>query len=213
MKLDKIIKIIFTVNIFKSVIINFSEFGIMGIKLPIFVEYGVVYKNKGRIVAHNLDFKMLIIKSKSKLEIKSGGILLLNGRDSVFNYNNRILIGEGAIMEIGNKFSSNIRSDFNCLKHVIFGNNVLLSANIMILDTDFHKIYNEEGKQVNENMDIIIGNNVWIGYNTTILKGTRIGNNIVIGACSLLKGDYLESNSIFAGNPAKLLKQAIYWEC
>ena len=37
---------------------------------------------------------------------------------------------------------------------------------------------------------VIIGNNVWIGANTVILRGTEIGDNCVIGAGCVIKGKY-----------------------
>lgn len=52
---------------------------------------------------------------------------------------------------------------------------------------------------------ITIGNDVYIGLNTTILAGTKVGNRCIIGACSLLKGEYPD-NSVIAGNPAKVIK-------
>jgi len=155
---------------------------------------------------------MLFIKSKSSLEIRKGGKLILNGSSNVFNLNSTIIIGEKAVMEIGHNFSANKRSDFNCLKHIIFGNNVLLSVNLMIMDSDFHKIFDDEHTQINPNESVIVGDNVWIGCNTTILKGTQIGNNIIIGACSLLTGKYLSNNSIYVGKPAKKIMGNVTWD-
>ena len=43
---------------------------------------------------------------------------------------------------------------------------------------------------------IIIGNNVWIGSNTIILRGSKIGNNCVIGAGSVIKGTYEDGSII-----------------
>ncbi|WP_299434150.1 acyltransferase [uncultured Aquimarina sp.] len=51
---------------------------------------------------------------------------------------------------------------------------------------------------------IIIGNNVFIGINSTILPGTKIGDNVIVGAGSIVKGE-LKANSIYAGCPAKFI--------
>ena len=53
-------------------------------------------------------------------------------------------------------------------------------------------------------MPVNIGNNVFIGEKATILMGTNIGDNCIIGANSLVKGDF-PSNSVIAGNPAKVI--------
>jgi len=206
--LSKLIKIDFI----KSFYVNYSQFGFQGIlKWPIILEYAVKYRNKGEINIEEMSFYMLSINSKSSIEISKGGKLVLKGANSCFNSGSNIIIGKDAVMEIGHRFYCNGRSDFNCLKHVVFGNDVLFSVNIMLMDTDFHKIYNNRDEQINSNQEIIIGDKVWIGCNTTVLKGTRIGNNIIIGACSLLSGKYLCENSIYVGNPSKIILSDITW--
>lgn len=49
---------------------------------------------------------------------------------------------------------------------------------------------------------IVIGNNCFIGYQACILKGTTIGDNVIIGARSVVKGN-IPSNEIWAGVPAR----------
>lgn len=53
---------------------------------------------------------------------------------------------------------------------------------------------------------VIIGNNVWIGGRVVILPGRKIGNNVVIGANSVVTKD-VPDNCIVAGNPARIVKQ------
>ena len=54
--------------------------------------------------------------------------------------------------------------------------------------------------------DVVIGNDVWIGTNATILSGVNIGDGAVIGACSVVTKD-VPPYSIVAGNPAKEIAQ------
>ena len=54
--------------------------------------------------------------------------------------------------------------------------------------------------------EIVIGSNVWIGGSVTILPGVHIGDGCVIGAGSVVTKD-TEPNSIYVGNPAKMLKR------
>ncbi len=54
--------------------------------------------------------------------------------------------------------------------------------------------------------DIIVGKNVWIGANSVVLPGVNIGDNAVVGAGSVVVSD-VEPNSLFAGNPASLIKR------
>ncbi len=91
---------------------------------------------------------------------------------------------------------------------VEIGAGCLLGANVMIADTDFHPIaaanrrYNGTGVRAAE---VVIGQNVFLGSNVTVLKGVYIGRNSVIGAGSLVTKDIPE-NAIAAGNPCRVLR-------
>lgn len=52
---------------------------------------------------------------------------------------------------------------------------------------------------------VSIGNHVFIGYGATILCNTRIGDNVIIGAGSVVAGD-IPSGCVYAGNPARFIK-------
>ena len=54
-------------------------------------------------------------------------------------------------------------------------------------------------------LDVTIGNDVWIGTNSTILSGVNIGDGAIIGASSVVTKD-VPPYSVFAGNPAKLVR-------
>lgn len=57
--------------------------------------------------------------------------------------------------------------------------------------------------------DITIGNNVFIGANSTILPGARIEDNTIIGAQSLVSGE-LKGDSVYAGTPCKKISDNWY---
>ena len=99
-------------------------------------------------------------------------------------------------------------------ENVEIGNNVLIASKCFISDTD-HGIYKgreqddprippNDRKLVNE--PVSIGNNVWIGENTVILSGTKIGNGCIVGANSFVKGN-IPDNVIIGGIPAVILKK------
>lgn len=54
--------------------------------------------------------------------------------------------------------------------------------------------------------DIVIGNNVWIGYGTQVLGGVVIGDNSIIGAGSIVTKN-IPDNEVWAGVPAKFIKK------
>jgi len=60
-----------------------------------------------------------------------------------------------------------------------------------------------------ESEPIIIGDNVWIAINVTVLPGVKIGNNCIIGAGSVVTKSFHGDNLVIAGNPAKVIKTRI----
>ena len=92
---------------------------------------------------------------------------------------------------------------------VSFGSDVNCAAHLYLIDCDHG--FRGEGlicKQPLVAKRIIIGNDVWIAANVTVLKGTVVGNHSVIGACSLCNKDY-PSGSVIAGVPAKVIESIV----
>lgn len=96
-------------------------------------------------------------------------------------------------------------------KKVTIGNNCLISNNVEIHTTDYHKIYDKSGKRINDDKDIIIGNSVWIGLGVTILKGSIISDGCIIGAKAMISGKMNQKNAIIVGSPAKVIREDVYW--
>jgi acetyltransferase-like isoleucine patch superfamily enzyme len=94
-------------------------------------------------------------------------------------------------------------------KKIEIGEYAGIGANVSIYDTDFHPLNPYERKFDNFNKTkinpVVIGNFVWIGGNSIILKGVSIGNGAVIGAGSVVTKDVPEF-TLYAGNPAKFIK-------
>ena len=59
-------------------------------------------------------------------------------------------------------------------------------------------------------MPVSIGDNCFIGARVTILPGVKIGNNVIVGAGSVVKGE-IPDNSVIFGNPAKVVAQTSEW--
>ncbi len=54
--------------------------------------------------------------------------------------------------------------------------------------------------------DTVVGNDVWIGQNSTIMPGVKIGNGVIIGTNSVVAGN-IPSYSVAVGNPAKIIRK------
>jgi len=105
---------------------------------------------------------------------------------------------------------------------VKIGNRVYISHNVNIHDTNSHSLNSQirhehfvkiisTGHPKINNFDIqsrpvYIEDDVWIGFNSTIFKGVKIGKGAVIGACSVVTKDVPEF-VVVVGNPAKVIKK------
>lgn len=109
-------------------------------------------------------------------------------------------IGEGTIFF--DPINTNV--DIQNPKLVTIGKNVRITTGCIILTHDFSwsVLGGVYGECVGAVGTIDIGNNVFIGVNSVILRNTIIEDNVVIGAGSVVSG-HLEANSVYAGNPAK----------
>ena len=106
-----------------------------------------------------------------------------------------------ALLEIGNNVGMS-GCIIACFKHVKIGNNVKIGGNCTIFDGDFHA----EDYRSGEPKEVVIGDNVWLGYDVIVLKGVHIGESTMIGAGSVVTKD-IPANCVAAGCPCKVLKQ------
>lgn len=95
---------------------------------------------------------------------------------------------------------------------VEIGDDCMLSANIKIRTGDSHSILEANtGKRINPSKSITMGNHVWIGNSVIILKGTKIENDCIVAAGSVVPGKSYKAHSIIGGNPAAVIKEGITW--
>ena len=75
-----------------------------------------------------------------------------------------------------------------------------------IIDSNGH-VVNSSNRTIGRDnpVEITIGNNVWIGMNCMVLKGSVIGNNCVVSAGSVVKGSFSD-NCVISGNPAEKIR-------
>ncbi|MBI3379824.1 acyltransferase [Candidatus Gottesmanbacteria bacterium] len=113
-----------------------------------------------------------------------------------------------ARITIGNKFGMSGGSIVS-EKSIKIGNRVLVGANCIIIDSDFHPLdYQNRANPENSGkvLSVIIEDDVFIGMETIILKGTHIGARSVIGAGSVVSGK-VPADVLAAGNPIKIIRK------
>ena len=127
---------------------------------------------------------------------------------TVFN-DAALCIGEDNYFNQGNEPMHIILSE---QKHFLMGSYCNFSFNVWVRNADPHLIYSAETKErLNPTKSVYIGDHVWLGQNVTLLKGTQIGSGSIIGAGAVVSGKKIASNTIWAGNPARQIKDKIFW--
>jgi len=113
---------------------------------------------------------------------------------------------EGAEISIGDRVGMT-GAVIGAKEKITIGNDVLIGANVLITDWDWHPINVKDRHQQGGNSSpVTIENNVWLGLNTVVLKGVTIGKNSIIGANSVVVKS-IPSNVVAAGNPCKVIKK------
>jgi len=139
------------------------------------------------------------------------GMVIFKGK-AYIGHGTKISVNKNALLELGGNFAVTAESEIVTQKHIKIGDDVLISWDCLIMDTDLHKIYNKSGELINSPEPIIIGKKVWIGCRNVILKGSKISDGSIIGANSFLSKDISDQSGIFAGNPIRLIKGDVTWE-
>ncbi|MBE7713167.1 MAG: sugar O-acetyltransferase [Cyanobacteria bacterium SIG26] len=108
-------------------------------------------------------------------------------------------------IEIGENFYSNHNLVILDPAKVEFGDNVFIGPNCAFYTPEHPLDANTRNKGLEYAYPIKVGNNVWFGGNVVVLSGVTIGDNVVIGAGSVVVKD-IPSNSVAVGNPCKVIK-------
>lgn len=209
-------------GIFKTLRVNFKCLPFkQAVKLPIVISHHVYLRCvKGKIVIQGQVRPGMITigignvgifdkkKSRSVLELAKTGTIVFRGGAFL---GNGVKLSVAGTLELGKDFRMTAESTIFCNKSIRFGDGCLVSWENLIFDTDVHKLY-RDGERCNEDQPVVFGDRVWIGCRNTIIKGTVVPSDVVIGAGSFLSGTYEESHVVLAGVPAKTVSTGVSWE-
>lgn len=155
-----------------------------------------------------------------KLWIEKGGNVSL-GKDFVCRSSplycidcglkSKIVVKKNATLIIGN-FSGISNTVIQCHKYISIGNYVNIGAGSLIMDSNFHstdwkqRIDRKEDVKNARVKSVVIGDYVFIGSRSIIMKGVSIGEKSMICAGSVVTCD-IPPMELWGGNPAKFIKQ------
>lgn len=131
-------------------------------------------------------------------KLSLGKKTLIEGLSVICTWHGDVILEDGASIGIGSIV----------MGPVLIGKNSACSQNCFISGQSHH--YEDVSKnflrQGVKTEPVVIGKNVWIGANSVILPGVKIGNKSVIGAGSIVIED-VPPLSVAVGNPAKIIRQ------
>lgn len=145
------------------------------------------------------------------INLCKGGEIYLNGIAEI-GIGTYVYVGEKGKLILGNRVRIGAINKLYCLKEINISNEVDISWESQIFDTNFHFMENIENKQILEkDTPIKIGSYNWFGNRVNIMKGTQIPDHCIIASNSLCNKDYTNCPpfSLIAGSPAKFVKQGI----
>lgn len=153
-------------------------------------------------------FKSFNIDCGSNITIHAYSLNVEIGKNLVIKENAVFEFARDSKLKIDNHCFLSYGVLICCNKSIQIGDYVQIGEYTSIRDTthNYSNLNIPIKKQGDISLDIIIGNDVWIGRGCIIMPGTIIEDGVVIGANSVVKGR-LETNCIYAGTPAKLIKQ------
>lgn len=208
----------FLLGLPKSILINFRYLDFKdAVKLPILVSHKTKFKNlRGKIIVEKVKFgniKIGLGNSQAvdykydRAIIDNQGEIIFKGKCKITSGTKISVIGK---LVFGNNSNIGGNSLIICHKKINFGENFLSSWETLFMDTDQHNIYNMQGEIINSDNEIFFGDNVWIGCRCTTMKGSYIGDNIIVGSSSTITGKHTKLYTVLAGSPLRVVKEGVF---
>lgn len=220
--MKKVFNFFSDISIFKTVYFNFHYFDFKtAIKFPVFISRNILLKNTSGIIelpntintgTIKIGFKSIGVfdHKRSKGIWENKGKVVFTGQ-AFLGQGTKVSLGIDSKIVFGENLSITGESQIISMKNMTFGNNCLISWDCLIMDTDFHSIYDSSNRIINLPKEVVIGDQVWLGSRCTVLKGSKIPNNCIVGSGSIVTNSLNDSDCVYAGNPVKKIKEGVRW--
>ncbi|MFL5885175.1 MAG: acyltransferase [Thermoleophilaceae bacterium] len=128
------------------------------------------------------------------------------GRWSWLGHGTKVRCHEG-VVSIGAKTVLGQECTISAYQHVSIGRECVIADRVMLIDFDHGVVEVERPVRLQGiyKRDVRVGNNVWIGYGASILRGVTVGDNAIIGTSAVVTKD-VPANAVVAGVPARVIR-------
>ncbi|MBQ5711158.1 MAG: acyltransferase [Oscillospiraceae bacterium] len=152
--------------------------------------------------------------SHSKLTIRGNDCQIVIGDGCVIRQGDLYIEDDGGQIRIGDGTSICGSTHLASIegKTISIGQDCLFSSAVTVRVGDSHSIMDLDGKRINPSEDVVIGDRVWVGNQTTILKGARIPADTVVATGAVVTKKFEEPGTILGGLPAKVIRKDIRWD-
>ena len=150
----------------------------------------------------------------SKLTIRGNDCQIIIGDGCVIRQGDLYIEDDGGQIRIGDGTSICGSTHLASIegKIISIGRDCLFSSSVTVRVGDSHSILDLEGQRINPSEDVTIGDRVWIGNQTTILKGVQIPADTVVATGAVVTKKFHEPGTILGGLPAKVIRRDIRWD-
>jgi UDP-3-O-[3-hydroxymyristoyl] glucosamine N-acyltransferase len=142
---------------------------------------------------------------ESYLMLDAGAELKVLGGFKAY-YNCDIAVYKNAVLSLGGGYM-NAGGQLRCSKSISIGKGATIARDAYVADSDSHQIC--DGKHVVD-QPVIIGDHVWLGIRSLVLKGVTIGEGAIVAAGAVVTKD-VSSKTAVGGVPAKCLREHVEW--
>lgn len=162
--------------------------------------------------SYQFDSRELILLARGvSIKKKGKGARLIARRGVRISPHCVIRVGGSGLLSLGTRTVVGPYTRIMAATQVRIGARCLVSWNCSIFDSIGHHMWLAGQDEAEIEAPITIGNDVWVGPYSIIMKGVTIGDNCIIGAGSTVRRD-VPPNSMAYGNPARVVGKVDRWE-